>query len=142
LRPISITSESRSLTDWNIVESCPPIEKFEHLCKALSVAFPDGKGKWPLQTIVELFEFRKALAHGKTKIAMEGPATRDVNDRLDGDLGKRPTLHWERLIATKDFAERAREDVEAALLELHAARPDPKEGLFAFGIGLHSASMK
>jgi hypothetical protein len=85
--------EQIALTDWNIVESCPPIEKFEHLCKALSVAFPDGKGKRPLQTIVELFEFRKALAHGKTKIAMEGPATRDVNDRLDGDLGKRPTLH-------------------------------------------------
>ncbi|MGE0235748.1 hypothetical protein, partial [Methylocystis sp.] len=40
---------------------------------------------------------------------------------------------------TKDFAERARLDVEEVLKTVHAARPKPKELLFSFGIGSGSA---
>ena len=69
------------------------------------------------------------------------PEIRCADDRLDGYLGKKPITDWEKLIQTKDFALRAREDVEAVLKRLHAARKDEKEGLFTFGIGLHGATL-
>lgn len=38
------------------------------------------------------------------------------------------------------FEARAREDVKAVLEHCHAARPERKEALFPFGIGIHSAT--
>jgi len=65
---------------------------------------------------------------------------RDINGNLDKSLGERPLAEWEKLIQLDEFANRAREDVENVLKSIHAARKKPKEHLFAFGIGMHSAT--
>ena len=127
---------------WSELERLPPWAKFELLCETLKVSFPDGRGKRPLQTIVELLDFRNTMAHGRSDNLTPEPELRDANEKLDGYLGERPLADWERLIQTEQFAQRAREDVEIVLEQLHAARPDPKEGLFASGVGIHSATLQ
>jgi hypothetical protein len=69
------------------------------------------------------------------------PETRDINDNLDHYLGQRTLTHWEKLIQTKDFAERAREDTKAVLEQIHEARKDDKEHLFTFGMGVYGATL-
>jgi hypothetical protein len=123
---------------WESLGRLPPLAKFDLLCETLKVHFPKGKSARPVQTITALNDFRNTMAHGKTKDVGAQPRQRDINERLDAQLGDRPLQDWERRIQSEGFAVRAREDVEAVLKELHAARPEPKEGLFAFG--LHSAS--
>lgn len=128
------------VTCWDDIERLPPFAKFNLLREVLKVDFPQGNAARPLQTISELIEFRNTVAHGRTG-EIEPPATkRDINDKLDHQLGDRPLQDWERRIKTDDFAKRAREDVKNVLNRLHDARPKPKEGLFAFGVGLHSAT--
>jgi len=122
------------------VEPLPPIPKFDLLCEILKVTFPADKGQRPVQTIVELQRFRNAMAHGKTRIVKPKATMRDLNN-VDACLGERPVAEWEKLIKTSGIAERARHDVEEVLTKIHTARPEPKEGLFAFGIGSGSASV-
>ncbi|HEX9783652.1 MAG TPA: hypothetical protein VGA56_13090, partial [Opitutaceae bacterium] len=69
------------------------------------------------------------------------PELRDINDKLDAQLGEMPRAEWERLVRTDAFAKRSREDVQAVLKKLHEARPIPKEGLFTFGLGSHRAKL-
>jgi len=126
---------------WSQLERLPPWAKFEFLCEILNVKFADGPGKRPLQTIVKLLEFRNTIAHGRSEEIKPKEEKRDVNDNLDNYLGQKPLADWERLIQTDAFAKRAREDVEAVLKKLHNARPEPKEGLFTFGIGVHGAHL-
>lgn len=126
---------------WEQLERLPPWSKFELLCERLGVQFATDQGKRPLQTIVELLEFRNTMAHGRSIEIKPKPELRDLNDKLDAYLGELPLAHWERLVRTDDFAQRAREDVKKVLEILHAARPEPKEGLFTFGIGMHSATI-
>jgi len=126
---------------WKRLERLPPQSKFELLCETLRVKFPDGPGIRPLQTISELLQFRNTLAHGRSEEITPKPELRDRNSKLDDYLGQRPLTDWEGLIQTDVFAKRAREDVRAVLEKLHNARPKPKEGLFTFGIGEHSASL-
>jgi hypothetical protein len=126
---------------WEQLERLPPWSKFELLCESLSVSFPDGPGKRPLQSVIKLLEFRNTMAHGRSRQIKAKPELRDVNDKLDQYLGQRPLAEWERLIQTADFAKQVRDDVKAVLTILHAARPDPKEGLFVFGMGTHHASL-
>lgn len=126
---------------WPELERLPPWAKFELLCETLKVCFPDGLGKRPLQTIVKLLEFRNTMAHGRSDDLKPKPELRDANEKLDAYLGERPLVDWERLIQTDKFAQRAREDVKIALEKLHAARLEPKEGLFTFGLGTHSATL-
>lgn len=126
---------------WVQLERLPPLSKFELLCETLGVKFSGGKGEPPLQTVVELLEFRNILAHGRSIELKPKPALRDVNAKLDAYLGERPLDHWERLIKNSDFAERARKDVQKVLERLHAARPKPKDRLFFSGFGSHHATM-
>jgi len=128
------------ITCWDEIERLPPFAKFNLLCEILKVDFPKGNAARPLQTIVELIEFRNAIAHGKTGEVEQPPKRRDINDKLDHQLGDTPLQDWERRIRNDAFATRAREDVETALQRLHAARPEPKEALFAFGMGVHRAT--
>lgn len=125
---------------WSGLERLPPRSKFELFCEVLGVKFSDGPDKRPLQTVSKLLEFRNRIAHGHSVTIQTEPQLRDVNAKLDRDLGERPLVDWERLIQTEHFAKRAREDVEAVLKTIHAARKEPKEGLFTFGIGMHSAT--
>jgi hypothetical protein len=126
---------------WASLERLPPQAKFELLCETLKVEFPEGRGKRPLQTIDRLFEFRNNMAHGRSETLKPKPIIRDVNDSLDSYLGQRPLTAWEQLIQDNVFAKRAREDVEAVLNRLHNARPEPKEALFTFGLGVHGATL-
>jgi hypothetical protein len=125
---------------WGDVERLPPLAKFNLLCEILKVDFSKGKAARPLQTISELIEFRNTMAHGKTEEVRARPTERDINDKLDQQLGDRPIQDWERRIKTADFAKRAREDVRAVLEQLHAARPEPKEALFTFGMAIATGS--
>jgi hypothetical protein len=130
----------RVIDCWDEVDRLSPIGKFTLLCEIMKVEFPKGKAERPLQTIVELIDFRNSMAHGRTEEIKAPLAQRDINDKLDRQLGDRPLQDWERRIKTDAFAKRAREDVEIVLKQLHAARPDPKEALFAFGMGVASAT--
>jgi hypothetical protein len=132
----------RVVACWESLEQLPPISKFDLVCELLKVDFQ--KGHRPRQTIEELFEFRNTMAHGRTEHIKPDPKNRDVNDKLDNYLGKRALARWESLIQTDDFAKRAREDVEAVFVKIHAAVPEPKEmepkeALFAFGMESGSA---
>jgi hypothetical protein len=116
------------------------LAKFNLLCEILKLNFPKGKTARPLQTISELMEFRNTMAHAKTRTVSSPPTKRDINNNLDRQLGDRPLQDWEWRIKTDEFAKRAREDVKAVLELLHASRPEPKEALFTFGLGSHSAT--
>ena len=108
------------------------------LCEKLKVDI--SRANRPRNTIFELFAFRDSIAYGKTKHLSKSEA-RDVNDQLDAYLGERLLIDWQSNIRTSDFALRAREDAEKAMTILRKARPEPKEALFTFGIGTHSASL-
>lgn len=130
----------RTIACWSQLDRLPPWSKFELLCETLGVTFKKGAGARPLQTITKLLDFRNTIAHGRSVELKSKPKIRDADDRLDNHLGARLLTDWESLIQTKDFAERAREDVESVLTRLHEARRDDKrEHLFAFGIGHHRA---
>lgn len=126
---------------WSQLERLPPWGKFELLCESLDVRFESGKGQRPLQTIAALLEFRNTMAHGRSVEIKPAPTIHDVNSRLDAYLGELPLARWEQLIQTAEFAQTARDDVQATLERLHAARPQPKEGLFTSGVGLHRATV-
>lgn len=131
----------RIIECWSQIDRLPPWSKFELLCEILGVQFPKGPGARPLQTVKKLLAFRNALAHGRSLDIKAKPEIRNADHRLDTDLGIPPLTNWERLIQTSEFAERAREDVQAVLERLHERRKDKKEALFTFGIGLHGATL-
>jgi len=126
---------------WSGLERLPPWSKFELLCETLNAKFPEGSNNRPLQTVTQLLAFRNTMAHGRSVTIKPKPELRDINGNLDTYLGERPFAEWERLIQSAKFAKRAREDVEAVLKRIHAARKKPKEGLFALGIGVHRATL-
>lgn len=127
-------------SSWSDLERLPPMSKFALLCETLKVTILP-KGKRPMSTLVELMEFRNAMAHGRTQTMEAPPHLRDINEKLDGYLGEMPLAHWQKLIRTSDFARRVRDDVQAILTGLHDARSAPKEALFAFGIGEAGATI-
>jgi len=126
---------------WSGLERLSPWSKFELLCETLGVKFSGGPDKRPLQTLSKLLDFRNTIAHGRSVTIQPKPELRDVNAKLDSYLGERPLVAWERLVQTEQFAKRARDDVKAVLKSIHAARKEPKEGLFTFGIGMHRATL-
>jgi hypothetical protein len=124
---------------WQELERLSPIAKFTVLCDRLDVAFPGGNSARPLNTINELFKFRNQIAHGKTIEIKTKP--RQVNaENIDHYFRQIPRLHWEHLVSDDRFAVRAREDVEAALIPLHKADPDPVRILFGFGMSFGDAT--
>lgn len=116
----------------------PTLDKLRRICDALGVEFHEGER--PFQTLQELKEFRDLMAHGKTETIEPKPRVKPA-EQADVIFSKRLFADWEQKIKTQQFAERARADVEEALTKIHAARPDPKEGLFSFGIGFHCAKI-
>jgi len=130
----------RTIKCWSDLDRLSPWAKLELLCETLGVSFPAGKGARPLQTVVKLLDFRNSIAHGRSVELGGKPEERDADDRLDAFLGMRLQTEWEKLIQTKEFAERARVDVEAVLTHLHSGRKDAKEILFNFGVSHHRAT--
>jgi hypothetical protein len=127
------------LSCWSSLERLPPDAKLELLCEALKVSLPGTKGERPLQTINKLLRFRNTLAHGHSVTIVPEPKSVDIDD-LEMHRAARLLSDWERLIEDSKFAKRAREDVEAILRVLQAARPEPKEALFRFGSRIWSAT--
>lgn len=80
------------------------------------------------------------MSHGRRPALFRGspgggrPAS---SHRIGGLPTSDITLHLLVLLITNY----TREDVKKVLEILHAARPEPKEGLFTFGIGMHSATL-
>jgi hypothetical protein len=126
---------------WDELERLPPWAKLLLISEKLDVRFAGGSGARPLQTISELLKFRNTMAHAKPNIVLKEESTKSLDSHLDHYLGEMPMMEWERLIKTDEFALRAREDVKRVCEAIHAARPEPKEHLFTFGMGLHGASL-
>jgi hypothetical protein len=125
---------------WTSLERLSPNAKLELLCETLKVSLPGTKGERPLQTINELFRFRNTLPHGRSETIVPKAKSVDIDD-LETHRAERLLSDWERLIEDGEFAKRAREDVEAILKVLQAARPEPKEALFRFGTRSWSADV-
>jgi hypothetical protein len=124
--------EREPLSCWRRRDKLPVRSKLGLLCKALKVGLPWAEDERPLLTVTELVKFRNTLAHGRTKAIAPEPTTINL-DELEARRSQPLLSSWEELIQTADFAQRARMDVEAVIKLIHAARPEPKEGLFSFG---------
>ena len=132
----------QNFTSWDGLDRLRTLDKFEFLREMFKARFPDKKGDRPLQTIKRVFDFRNTIAHGKTDILQPRPESRDIDKYLDENLGESPVTEWEKLIKNSNFAKLVRTDVKGVLTELHRVRPEPKEPLFSFGIGSHSAGIE
>lgn len=104
----------------------------------MKTAFPKGEGERPLQTLKQVQQFRNLMAHGKTT-DIEPKEVRCDPEHADARLRSVPLADWEKLIESKEFAECASADIKEIIEVVHAARPEPKERLFAFGLGNGSA---
>lgn len=83
------------------------------------------------------------MAHGKSHLLRsEKHQSIDEFEKENSDLvDSRLRTDWESRIQTSEFAELAREDVEAVIRTLDAARKDNRDILFNFGIGSYSATL-
>ena len=127
------------LSSWQRLERLGPQAKLDLLCEVLKVQL-GGEDERPQKTITTLFKFRNTLAHGRTGTIAAPPKQVDV-ERVDDHFKQRLLTDWERLIKNGDFAKRARKDVEAIVMLIHAARSEPKEYPFTFGLGFGSANI-
>ena len=132
----------QTVDHWDTKERFAVWSKFKLLRKALGVTFPRGKSVRPLKTIADLFSFRDSMAHGKSHLLRsEKHQSIDEFEKENSDLvDSRLRTDWESRIQTSEFAELAREDVEAVIRTLDAARKDNRDILFNFGIGSYSAT--
>jgi hypothetical protein len=94
--------------------------KLDLLCELLKVDIPNENER-PLKTISTLFRFRNTLAHGRT-VMLEPAEKRLDPEEVDAYLQQRLLRDWEKLIEDASFARRAREDVEAVVMAIHAVR--------------------
>jgi hypothetical protein len=62
-------------------------------------------------------------------------------DRVETHLSRPRKTRWQKQTRDDRFTAKVRKDIEAIILALHTARPDPKEPPFAFGFGFHSATL-
>jgi hypothetical protein len=126
---------------WDSLEELPPLAKLDLICEVLKVNLPGSKGERPQQTISTVFRFRNTLAHGRTETITSVPKRLDVG-KVDEHLQQRLLTHWEQLIKDQTFAGQAREDIEKVVALIHAARPEPKDYPFTFGLGFGSATVE
>jgi hypothetical protein len=119
---------------WQCFERLPTRDKLLKISELLGVEFK--RGERPFKTLQTLKNFRDVMAHGKTDdIKEESVAPIELaEDLISQGLFK----EWEQQITTQEFAKLVRADVEEILTKIHAARPDPKENLFSFGLGFHT----
>ena len=101
---------------WDEMERLPHKNKLSIICSHLG-----GKktsGERPFQTLINLFDFRNAIAHGKSEF-LDPPECIEVGD-VEKLRRKKPLTGWEQL-CTIEFAERAYEDTEVIMKLIHAA---------------------
>ena len=120
--------------EWDQIErKYPKLEKFRTFASAAGLTL-DFNAR-PYRTLVELFQFRDRMAHGKTttenvaaEIDVDGPRLPQINSDAD----------WQAL-ATIERASDAIKDVEALVKELHAAsgysgNPFDRSGSGLYGV--------
>jgi hypothetical protein len=118
---------------WSDLErKLSPLGKLNLITEKLGVEKDNGKR--PFQTVSALFEFRNAVAHGKT-IRLE--KTQIIVVDLNGDshhqhLRKSLETSWEQY-CTLENAERVLEDIESICRTIHKVS-GMKEPLFSFGV--------
>ncbi|MFK0309746.1 hypothetical protein ACIQUF_00740 [Pseudomonas sp. NPDC090233] len=130
---------AKYLPVWKALERLSPLEKMEMLCHEFDVKFPHGMGGRPLQTVDKLFRFRNAIAHGKTMDLNYKTKAMTVKN-YQAEHEKMLLADWEVLITNSEFAQRAREDVQAVLTKLHEASGED-DLLFSYGASLHSSTL-
>jgi len=115
---------------WKVLESLGPLEKLEVVCERLKLSFP--RGERPAQSIVTLFKFRNALAHGKNE-TLEASVIRDNTEGLDVFLGEPLKARWEKQISHANV-ERVRGDVEKIIRKLHGVADPEGDSVFSPGL--------
>ena len=81
------------------------------------------------------------MADARTEVLEPAPERIDP-ELVDEYFMERLLTDWEVLIEDSAFAKRARADVKAVVLAIHAMRPEPKEYPFTLGGGTHSATIE
>ncbi len=121
---------------WSDLERLGPKEKLNIIAERLSIKIEYGKPPW--QVMKHLFGFRNDIAHGKSQIIR---LSKIVPQRKFSDirLGELVRTEWE-IYCTKINAQKAREDVEAIINELHKNGKFKPDYPFFTGIQSHSAT--
>jgi len=117
---------------WDKIESIRVLDKYEVLCKEFDIEVDFSKR--PYQTLKSLFKYRNSIAHGKSQILEKTETVNASSDPYDHS----PKTQWEEFCTLKN-AERAKEDVEQTITELHEAAG---EGAYPFINGMTVSSMK
>jgi hypothetical protein len=118
---------AEELSFWNEIDRISYKKKLAVLSKQLG--FTQDLSKPPFQTILQLFELRNALAHGRTesipsiKMTSETPPHHDAICYL---------LPMEKL--TSQTIRRYHDDVQAAIEFINSARPKPDKLLWDQGL--------
>lgn len=99
---------------WNEIESIRITDKLTVICKHVGVE-PDN-GSRPFQVLTDLFKFRNALAHGKSKIEKITKEV-DADDKISDHT---PREHWEKF-CNEGNAMKVREDVKEIIQIIHDA---------------------
>ncbi len=124
----------KTIKFWEEIEPIKVMDKYSVLCKNLNVC-PDFS-KRPYQTLKLLFNFRNAIAHGKSQILQE---TKGVSSQ-DEPYQHSPKAPWEEFSVLKN-AKRAKEDVEQIITELHKTA-GLGDNPFIHGVAIGSLSIK
>ena len=102
---------SKKIKFWDEIEIVRVLDKYTVLCKEFDIN--PQYGVRPYQTIKSLFQFRNAIAHGKSKI-LEFEDIVDSSAKFEDYELK---TKWEEY-CTETNAQRAREDVREIIIEL------------------------
>lgn len=122
---------SKMIPFWNEINSIRVMDKYIVLTKHLSIK-PDF-GRRPYQIINNLFKFRNALAHGKSKV-LSYTAKVETTVKIEDFV---PREHWEDFCSL-DNAEKVRSDLEEIIVELNVAAG---EGNYPFTRGITKGHM-
>ena len=129
---------SRHFECWGEIEkSLSPPKKLSLLCESLEI--PLDHGSRPVQTVQKLFRFRNDVAHGKDVTIKHEKQIYATENEVDILTKEFLVPEWQEYCTIK-CADRAREDAEALIRELHrkAELADP---IFTFGIGFSTISV-
>jgi hypothetical protein len=121
---------------WSDLERLGPKEKLNVIAERLGVEIEYGKRPW--QVMKQLFGFRNDIVHGKSQLIklskiIPHPKFSDVR------LGEQVRTDWEKY-CTQRNAQKAREDVEAIINELHRIGKFKPDYPFFTGIQSNSAT--
>lgn len=119
---------------WDEMERLPHKAKLRIIRSQLKIEVNDGQR--PYLTLIDLFWFRNALAHGKDKHLDPDEVTEvGTSEEL---RRKKPLTRWEEL-CTVEFAGRAYEDTWQIIRQIHSVAGLPKANLSRGG---HSYGIK